>query len=59
VTGLALIDGYTTAFWWSAAILTVGAILALILFRNGPLVDQAGAEHVPGHETDPSVPSSV
>ena len=37
LTGLALIHGYTTAFWWSAAILTFGAIVALTLFRNGPL----------------------
>jgi uncharacterized membrane protein len=35
LTGLALIHGYTTAFRWSAAILTLGAIVALILFRNG------------------------
>jgi len=37
LTGLALIHGYTTAFWWSAAILAFGAIVALALFRNGPL----------------------
>jgi EmrB/QacA subfamily drug resistance transporter len=37
LTGLALIHGYTTAFWWSAAILAFGAIVALTLFRNGPL----------------------
>jgi hypothetical protein len=35
LTGLALIHGCTTAFRWSAAILTLGAIVALILFRNG------------------------
>jgi hypothetical protein len=37
LTGLALIHGYTTAFWWSAAILAFGAIVALTLFRSGPL----------------------
>jgi hypothetical protein len=37
LTGHALIHGYTTAFWWSAAILTFGAIVAVTLFRNGPL----------------------
>jgi hypothetical protein len=37
LTGLALIHGYTTAFWWSAAILTGGAIVAVTLFRSGPL----------------------
>lgn len=37
LTGLALIHGYTTAFWWSAAILAFGAAVALTLFRSGPL----------------------
>jgi len=37
LTGLALIHGYTTTFWWSAAILTGGAIVAATLFRSGPL----------------------
>ena len=37
LSGQAQIHGYTTAFWWSAAILTAGAIAALILFRSGPL----------------------
>ena len=37
LAGAAQIHGYTTAFWWSAAILTAGAIAALILFRSGPL----------------------
>ena len=31
LTGLALIQGYTTAFWWSAAILAFGAIVAVTL----------------------------
>jgi EmrB/QacA subfamily drug resistance transporter len=37
LTGLALIHGYTTAFRWSAGILAVGAIVAVTLFRTGPL----------------------
>jgi hypothetical protein len=37
VAGQALIHGYSTVFWWSAAILTGGAIIAVILFRSGPL----------------------
>jgi len=44
LTGVALVHGYTTAFWWSAAILTVGAIAALILFRSGPL-GESGDQH--------------
>src|SRR5215469_9630178 len=37
LTAQALIHGYATAFWWSAAILAGGALIALALFRNGPL----------------------
>jgi predicted MFS family arabinose efflux permease len=37
LAALAQIHGYVTAFWWSAAILIVGVIAALALFRNGPL----------------------
>jgi EmrB/QacA subfamily drug resistance transporter len=44
LTGLAQIHGYTTAFWCSAAILTVAAIAALILFRNGPLTNTTEAQ---------------
>src|SRR5258708_10516934 len=34
---LALVHGYTTAFWWSAAIFAFGAVVAAVLFRCGPL----------------------
>ena len=37
---LGLAHGYDTAFWWTAGILTGGAIIAAILFRPGPLVSQ-------------------
>jgi EmrB/QacA subfamily drug resistance transporter len=37
LTGQALIHGYSTVFWWSAAILTGGAIVAVTVFRGGPL----------------------
>ena len=37
VLGLALAHGYDTAFWWTAGILVGGAIVALALFRAGPL----------------------
>ncbi|MGH3299766.1 MAG: MFS transporter [Trebonia sp.] len=45
LTALALVHGYTVAFWWSAAILAVGAIVALVLFRNGPLPRSADGSH--------------
>jgi hypothetical protein len=52
LTGLALIHGYTTAFWWSAAILACGAIVALVLFRNGPLTQPGQPQPVgPAHAT--------
>jgi predicted MFS family arabinose efflux permease len=47
VAGQALIHGYSTVFWWSAAILTGGAIVAVTLFRSGPLTRPGQPEHVP------------
>jgi hypothetical protein len=35
--GLALVHGYTTAFWWSAVIFACGAVVAGVLLRRGPL----------------------
>ncbi len=35
--GLGLVHGYTTAFWWSAAIFACGAVVAGALMRRGPL----------------------
>jgi EmrB/QacA subfamily drug resistance transporter len=35
--GLALVHGYTTAFWWSAGIFMAGAIICGTLLRRGPL----------------------
>jgi EmrB/QacA subfamily drug resistance transporter len=40
LTGLALVHGYTTAFWWAAGIFAVGAVVAAVLFRLGPLARQ-------------------
>jgi hypothetical protein len=34
---LALLHGYTTAFWWSAGILAAGAVICGALLRRGPL----------------------
>jgi EmrB/QacA subfamily drug resistance transporter len=39
----ASVHGYTTAFWWSAAILAVGAVTTALLLRSGaPQVDSDG-----------------
>jgi hypothetical protein len=40
---LALVHGYTVAFWWSAAIFAIGAVVAAILYRWGPLTRQGAA----------------
>jgi EmrB/QacA subfamily drug resistance transporter len=40
LTGLALAHGYDIAFWWTAAILAGGAVIASVLFRPGPLARQ-------------------
>jgi hypothetical protein len=37
LTGQALVHGYTTAFWWSAGIFAVGAVICGALLRPGPL----------------------
>jgi len=42
LVGLALVHGYTTAFWWSAAIFAAGAVICGALLRRGPLTP-AGA----------------
>jgi EmrB/QacA subfamily drug resistance transporter len=39
---LALVHGYTTGFWWSAAIFACGAVVAGALFRGGPLTRPGG-----------------
>jgi predicted MFS family arabinose efflux permease len=56
VAALAAIHGYTTAFWVSAAILAAGAVLALLLFRNGPLVERDGTKPDSEEPADPAVP---
>jgi MFS family permease len=40
LTGQALVHGYDTAFWWTAGIFAVGAVLGASLLRRGPLVQE-------------------
>jgi hypothetical protein len=42
LASLALVHGYHTAFWWSAAISTIGAAIAGLLLRGGPLAPRSG-----------------
>jgi EmrB/QacA subfamily drug resistance transporter len=37
LTGLALVHGYDTAFWWTAGIFAGGAVIGGVLLRSGPL----------------------
>jgi EmrB/QacA subfamily drug resistance transporter len=49
VAAQAAVHGYTTAFWWSAGIFLVGAVVSGALYRRGvPVVDPA-AEPVVAH----------
>ncbi len=45
----AAVHGYTTAFWWSAAIFGVGALVTSLLFRAGARKIAPGAEPVLAH----------
>ncbi len=63
LTGLALAHAYDTAFWWTAGILAVGAVVAFSLFRFGPLYGkgapgQAGAGvREAATEAGPAIPA--
>src|SRR5579859_3191272 len=48
LTGLALAHGYDTAFWWTAGILAAGSVVALVLFRSGPLYNRNTTAGQPG-----------
>jgi EmrB/QacA subfamily drug resistance transporter len=41
LTGLALVHGYDTAFWWTAGIFAGGAVIGGALLRSGPLATAA------------------
>jgi EmrB/QacA subfamily drug resistance transporter len=51
LTGLALAHGYDTAFWWTASIFALGAVVAGILLRPGPLHQQRTPTPAPGGVT--------
>jgi hypothetical protein len=51
LTGLALAHGYDTAFWWTAGIFAVGAVVCGTLLRRGPLGQTRTPSPVPGAVT--------
>ena len=55
----AAVHGYTTAFWWTAGIFAVGAIVCGSLLRRGPLVRQAAEAAPPAvkaQQHEPALP---
>ncbi len=52
---LSQVHGYTTAFWWSAAILGAGAVISAVLFRGRSASSATGADAgaVPGDDPGP------
>jgi hypothetical protein len=48
-TARAAVHGYTTAFWWAAAIFAAGAIICGLLLRPGTLQFDVAAEPAPAH----------
>jgi hypothetical protein len=47
LTGLAQAHGYDTAYWWTAGIFAVGAVIAGTLLRPGPLDRQGPPSRAP------------
>jgi hypothetical protein len=53
---LASVHGYTTVFWWCAAILAAGAVISGLLLRSGLLPEPAGTPaQSPSKETAPEL----
>jgi hypothetical protein len=47
LTGLALVHGYDTAFWWTAGIFAGGAVIGGTLLRRGQQPDRSGIADIP------------
>jgi len=54
LTGLALAHGYDAAFWWIAGIFALGAVVAGVLLRSGPLGQQRTPSPARGGVTAPA-----
>jgi hypothetical protein len=59
LTTLALLHGYTTAFWWSAGILAAGAVICGTLLRRGPLAGQGDSGQAGPHDPGATGPLSA
>jgi EmrB/QacA subfamily drug resistance transporter len=49
VLAAAAVHGYTTAFWWSAAIFATGVVASALVFRSGAVQTAPSAEPVLAH----------
>jgi EmrB/QacA subfamily drug resistance transporter len=49
---LASVHSFATVFWWSAAFFAGGAVLTVLLLRNGPLPEGAGGHGIPVAEPE-------
>jgi predicted MFS family arabinose efflux permease len=49
VLAAAAVHGYTTAFWWSAAIFATGVVASALVFRTGAVQTAPSAEPVLAH----------
>ena len=53
---LAALHGYTTVFWWCAAILAAGAVISGLLLRSGLLPEpEATPAQSPSRQTAPEL----
>jgi EmrB/QacA subfamily drug resistance transporter len=57
LTGLALVHGYDTTFWWTAGIFAGGAVMAAALFRRGPLAQAGTSSRTRGGGTTAPAPA--
>jgi hypothetical protein len=59
IEAAAAVHGYTTAFWWTAAIFAAGGIVCGTILRWGPLTRQAEAEPSDGQAGPRHTPAAV
>ena len=60
LTSLALVHGYTTAFWWAAGILVAGAVICGTLLRPGVLAGQGDSQpDTPASQKSAALPQRI
>jgi EmrB/QacA subfamily drug resistance transporter len=59
IAAAAAVHGYTTAFWWTAAIFAAGGIVCGTILRSGPLTRQAETVQPDGQTRQHQMPAAV